>query len=199
MTADPTGKEGRWAPDSECGYQNRTQTSTISMRETLSSQERISRKASDPYEFRDPYLWRARTGHTEFACCRDDRIREDGTQLTCTAVMTDCTGEKANPLSKTSRRIGVMWECPNFFRWEAVHSDRKSWWTWQAEEGEVGSIRFPKGNNVCYIRGRFNGQTEVFTPDSDDSRRRLPTMSLLTAAWTSTHRRCLRLQTADAL
>ena len=39
------------------------------------------------------------------------------------------------------------------------------------EEGEaIGSIRFPKGNNVCYITGNYDDKTESFIHDNSDGR-----------------------------
>ena len=133
----------------------------------------------DPYEFRDPYLWRAADGtyRALVAAGRTGEIGKDGNYLHEKGTQLilfrsdDCfEWEFGKVMFEDHRRIGVMWECPNFFLLGGKYVLIASPMDMQAEEEEaVGSIRFPKGNNVCYILGDY---TEgEFIPDADENGR----------------------------
>ena len=66
-------------------------------------------------------------------------------------------------LYEDRRRIGIMWECPNFFGIAGRQVLIASPMDMELEDAE-GSVRFPKGNNVCYIIGDFDKNDEEFIP-----------------------------------
>lgn len=129
----------------------------------------------DAYEFRDPYIWRAsdgtyraiaaagRTGRTG-----DDGnyIHEKGTQLLLFWSSDGFSWAFDKVLFEDRRRIGVMWECPNFFELSGRHVLIASPMDMKAEADEaIGSVRFPQGNNVCSIVGDYDEETGSFVPD----------------------------------
>ena len=129
----------------------------------------------DPYEFRDPYLWRASDGtyRVLVAAGRTGEINEDGnyvhehgTQLILFRS-DDCFEWKYdNVLFEDHRKIGVMWECPNFFELDGKRILIASPMDMHAEADEaIGSVRFPQGSNVCCIAGAYDEETETFDPD----------------------------------
>ena len=129
----------------------------------------------DPYEFRDPYIWRASDGtyRALAAAGRTGEIGEDGNYLHEKGTQlilfrsNDCfEWEFDKVLFEDHRRIGVMWECPNFFELDGKQILIASPMDMQAEADEaVGSVRFPQGSNVCCIAGEYDEEAEIFTPD----------------------------------
>ena len=129
----------------------------------------------DPYEFRDPYIWRApdgtyrclaaagRTGETGED---GNYLHEKGTQLELFRSSDCFSWEFDKVLFEDRRRIGVMWECPNFFDLDGKQILIASPMDMHAEADEaVGSVRFPQGSNVCCIAGKYDEEAEIFTPD----------------------------------
>ena len=129
----------------------------------------------DAYEFRDPYVWRTSDGtyRALVAVGRTGEINEDGnyrhekgTQLILFRSDDCFSWEYDKVLFEDHRKIGVMWECPNFFELNGKHILIASPMDMHAEADEaVGSVRFPQGSNVCCIAGEYDEETEVFTPD----------------------------------
>ncbi len=129
----------------------------------------------DPYEFRDPYIWQAADGTYRFlaAAGRTGEIGEDGNYLHEKGTQlilfrsNDCfEWEFDKVLFEDHRRIGVMWECPNFFELDGKQILIASPMDMHAEADEaVGSVRFPQGSNVCCIAGEYDEETEIFTLD----------------------------------
>lgn len=127
-------------------------------------------EGGDPYEFRDPYMWRCADGSYRVLVANGRTSAEDGTRLLLFRSEDGLHWSGGKVLFEDERRIGVMWECPNFFPLGGRHILMASPMDMQAEEGEaVGSIRFPQGNNVCYITGDYDEQLEEFCPDADDA------------------------------
>ena len=129
----------------------------------------------DPYEFRDPYIWRASDGtyRALAAAGRTGEIGEDGnykhengTRLILFRSDDCFDWEYGKVLFEDHRKIGVMWECPNFFELDGKQILIASPMDMQAEADEaMGSVRFPQGSNVCCIAGEYDEETEIFTPD----------------------------------
>ena len=167
---DPTGK-GRWIqsqsvavmrPDDSPEYTKHVNNPVITAGDLPDG--------GDPYEFRDPFMWRAADGSFRVVVANGRTTDEEGTRLLMYRSEDGIRWEGCKVLFEDERRIGIMWECPNFFPLGGRQILIASPMDMQAEEGEaVGSIRFPQGNNVCYITGEYDEETEVFTPDSDDS------------------------------
>lgn len=129
----------------------------------------------DPYEFRDPYLWRTSDGtyRVLVAAGRTGEIGKDGNYLHEKGTQLllfrsdDCFKWAFDRvLFEDHRRIGVMWECPNFFELDGKQMLIASPMDMHAEADEaVGSVRFPQGSNVCCIAGNYDEEAEIFTPD----------------------------------
>ena len=134
----------------------------------------------DPFEFRDPYLWRAKDG--SYRVLVANGIAENISGVTGTA--SEQKGTKLllyrsdngldwifdKVLFEDNCRVGIMWECPNFFCLGDKYILMASPMDMIREEQDAhGSIRFPQGNNVCYITGSFDEEAEEFTPDAGDS------------------------------
>ena len=127
-------------------------------------------EGGDPYEFRDPYMWRCADGSYRAIVANGRTSADEGTRLLLFRSGDGLHWGDGKVLFEDERRIGVMWECPNFFPLDGRHILMASPMDMQAEEGDaVGSIRFPQGNNVCYITGDYNEQLEEFKPDADDA------------------------------
>lgn len=135
---------------------------------------------ADAYEFRDPYMWKADDGtyRTVVAYGRTGEITPEmtyktdkGTQLAVYKSADGFSWSFDKVLFEDERRIGIMWECPNFFMLGGRQMLIASPMDMALEEGEaIGSIRFPKGNNVCYITGNYDDKTESFIHDNSDGR-----------------------------
>ena len=174
---DPLGK-GRWL---------QTQCLAVSEEQEDGSVEFIKYKGNpvikeedipegcDAYEFRDPYVWRASDGTYRALAAvgrtgeineEGNYIHENGTQLILFRS-DDCFGwEYDKVLFEDHRKIGVMWECPNFFDLDGKQILIASPMDMHAEADEaIGSVRFPQGSNVCCIAGEYDEETETFTPD----------------------------------
>ena len=129
----------------------------------------------DAYEFRDPYIWRTSDGsyRAVVAAGRTGEIGDDGNyhseEGTLLLVYKSIDGfkwEYDRELFKDHRRIGVMWECPNFFELDGKQILIASPMDMEAEADEaIGSVRFPQGSNVCCIAGTYDEESGRFTPD----------------------------------
>ena len=129
----------------------------------------------DAYEFRDPYIWRTSDGsyRAVVAAGRTGEIGDDGNyhsdEGTLLLVYNSSDGfswEFERELFKDHRRIGVMWECPNFFELDGKQILIASPMDMEAEADEaIGSVRFPQGSNVCCIAGSYDEESGKFTPD----------------------------------
>lgn len=130
----------------------------------------------DTYEFRDPYIWLAADGtyRAVIANGTTGDITPEGTYSSKSGAQVclyrsedgfNWTFDKV--LFRDERHIGVMWECPNFFSIGDRQILVASPMNMALEEDEAsGSIRFPKGNNVCYICGSYDEGSETFTADA---------------------------------
>ena len=135
---------------------------------------------TDAYEFRDPYLWQTSdgtymmlvaAGRTGEISPEGSYITDQGTQLLLYKSYDGLHWNYVKPLFEDERRIGIMWECPNLFSLGEKHMLIASPMDMVLEEEEaIGSVRFPKGNNVCCIAGSFDEETGTFTPDREGGR-----------------------------
>lgn len=129
----------------------------------------------DAYEFRDPYIWRTSDGsyRAVVAAGRTGEIGDDGNyhsdEGTLLIVYKSKDGfnwEFERELFKDHRRIGVMWECPNFFELDGKQILIASPMDMEAEADEaIGTVRFPQGSNVCCIAGSYDEESGEFSPD----------------------------------
>ena len=176
-SADPL-KKGRWL---------QTQCVAVSEEQPDGSTEYIKYEKNpviraedlpedcDAYEFRDPYIWTASDGSYRAlaAAGRTGEISEDGSYVTDKGTQlvvfrsSDCfEWEFDRVLFEDHRRIGVMWECPNFFELGGKQLLIASPMDMEAEADEaIGSVRFPQGSNVCCIPGEYDEAEGSFRPD----------------------------------
>ncbi len=166
---DPTGK-GRWVQSQNIAIRKPGTDEYVKHEGNPVITGADLAEGADAYEFRDPYIWRAADGTYRALVANGMKDAEQGTQLTLFSSGDGLNWGDGKVLFEDERRIGVMWECPNFFplgdRYVLIASPMDM----QAEEEDaVGSIRFPQGNNVCYITGKYDNGKEEFIPDSDDA------------------------------
>ena len=168
-SGDPTGK-GRWIQLQSIAIRKPGESEYAKYEGNPVISESDILEGGDPYEFRDPYMWRCADGSYRVLVANGRTSAEDGTRLLLFKSEDGLHWSGGKVLFEDERRIGVMWECPNFFPLGGRHILMASPMDMQAEEGEaVGSIRFPQGNNVCYITGDYDEQLEEFYPDADDA------------------------------
>ena len=123
-------------------------------------------EGSDPHECRDPYIWK--TGEGRYSAVISNANPGNGgiTQL-CLYKSDDAVHWRRDSiLFEDKFKIGIMWECPNFFSIGNEHVLIASPMNMEEEEAD-GSIRFPKGNNVCCMIGHFDDASGTFRPYED--------------------------------
>ncbi len=168
-SGDPTGK-GRWLQLQSIAIRKPGESEYVKYAGNPVISEDDIPEGGDPYEFRDPYMWRAEDGSYRVLVANGRTSAEEGTRLLLFRSDDGLHWGGGKVLFEDERRIGVMWECPNFFPLDGRHVLMASPMDMQAEEGDaVGSIRFPQGNNVCYITGDYDEQSDEFRPDTDDA------------------------------
>lgn len=122
-------------------------------------------EGGDIYEFRDPYIWTGSDGVYRAIVGNAGKGEGKASQLAVYRSEDAIHWGKAKVIFEDWRHIGLMWECPNLFELGGRHILVASPMDMEAEEAE-GSIRFPKGNNVIYMVGDYDEETETFTPHS---------------------------------
>ena len=174
---DPLGK-GRWLQTQCVAVSEEQQDGSVEYVKyegnPVIKEEDLS-EYCDAYEFRDPYVWRASDGTYRALAAvgrtgeineEGNYIHEKGTQLILFRSNDCFEWEYDKVLFEDHRKIGVMWECPNFFELDGKQILIASPMDMHAEADEaVGSVRFPQGSNVCCIAGEYDKKAEVFTPD----------------------------------
>jgi beta-fructofuranosidase len=168
-SGDPTGK-GRWIQLQSIAIRKPGESEYAKYEGNPVISADDLPEGGDPYEFRDPYMWRCADGSYRALVANGRTSAEEGTRLLLFRSEDGLDWGGGKVLFEDERRIGVMWECPNFFPLDGKHILMASPMDMQAEEGDaVGSIRFPQGNNVCYITGGYDEKYEKFRPDADDA------------------------------
>ena len=168
-SGDPTGK-GRWIQMQSIAIRKPGESEYAKYEGNPVISADDLPEGGDPYEFRDPYMWRCNDGSYRVLVANGRTSADEGTRLLMFRSEDGLNWGGGKVLFEDERRIGVMWECPNFFPLDGRHILMASPMDMQAEEGDaVGSIRFPQGNNVCYITGDYDEQLEEFYPDADDA------------------------------
>lgn len=124
----------------------------------------------DIYEFRDPYIWTLSDGSYRAVVSNASNSETKASQIALYRSDDGFHWERSKILFEDFLKIGFMWECPNFFELDGQQVLIASPMNMEEEEAN-GSIRFPKGNNVCYILGDYNEETETFTPHRESPER----------------------------
>ena len=164
---DPTGR-GRWQQTQNLAILSPDGSEYVKYAENPVITPEDLPEGGDPFEFRDPYLWRAHDGSYRALIANGRTNQADGTRLIMYRSGDGLHWGEGKTLFEDRRRIGVMWECPNFFPLGDRYILIASPMDMQAEEEmAVGSVRFPQGSNVCYITGSWDDETEEFVPETD--------------------------------
>ncbi|MBQ6456644.1 MAG: glycoside hydrolase family 32 protein [Mogibacterium sp.] len=173
-SGDPTGK-GRWIQTQSLAIIGRDGEYIKYEGNPVISEHDLPEDA-DPYEFRDPFIMKAPDGSYRVLAASGRAAQaageepEGGTYLIMYRSSDGLHWGDGKVFFEDERRIGVMWECPNFIPLDKKYVLIASPMDMKAEEEKaVGSIRFPQGNNVCFITGDFDWKSETFTPDTDDA------------------------------
>ena len=163
---DPTGR-GRWLQSQNLAVLEPGGTEYVKYEKNPVITQEDLPDGADPYEFRDPYLWRMKDGSYRALVGSAAVGGEAGTRLIVFRSEDGFRWSRGSILFEDEGRIGVMWECPSFFRLEDQHVLIASPMDMKAEEDRaVGTVRFPKGNNVCYMTGRLDTEKETFAPSA---------------------------------
>lgn len=118
---------------------------------------------ADPHEFRDPYIWKIGEGRYRALVSNANTGNGGITQLCVYRSDDGFHWRRHSILFEDDMKIGIMWECPNFFRLGSEYVLIASPMDMEKEESD-GSIRFPKGNNVCYMLGHYDDEKGKFRP-----------------------------------
>jgi beta-fructofuranosidase len=163
-TEDKSDPDHRWKQSQNIAIGNGRDYVKLSNNPVLDEEDLPD--GADPHEFRDPYIWK--TGSARYTALAANANTGNGgiTQLTLYKSDDALHWRRSGVLFEDKLKIGIMWECPNFFQIGSDHVLIASPMDMQAEEAD-GSIRFPKGNNVCYMIGSFDDRTEEFHPNED--------------------------------
>ena len=176
---DPLGK-GRWREEQCVAVLDPESGEYVKYEGNPVITEADMPEGGDVYEFRDPYIWQVRDGsyralaaggRTGEITPEGSYLAESGTQLLLYSSRDGFEWDFKKVFFEDERRIGIMWECPNFFRFGGRFMLIASPMDMAMEEGDaVGSVRFPKGNNVCYITGNYNDKEESFAHDNTEGK-----------------------------
>ncbi|MBO5556479.1 MAG: GH32 C-terminal domain-containing protein, partial [Oscillospiraceae bacterium] len=111
-------------------------------------------------DFRDPKIWRRPDGSYR-ALIANDQAGEGGAML---LFRSDDAlhWELVGPLAENHNRIGLMWECPDFFALDGRHVLLGS-----AQDMLPKDFEYHNGNGTFYLLGSFDPETERFTAESD--------------------------------
>ena len=112
------------------------------------------------YAFRDPKLWQAEDG-TYRAVIANDMAGQGGQMLLFKSADL-LEWERETTLEENHNRIGIMWECPDFFeldgKWVLLGS---------SQDMLPKGLEYHNGNNTFYFLGSFDPATDTFTEESD--------------------------------
>ena len=164
---DPSDEKGRWKQQQCIAIGDGTDYEKCEDNPVITEDDLPD--GADPHEFRDPYLWKVGSGRYR-AVIANANDKNGGTTQMCLYKSDDAMHwRRESVLFEDSLKTGIMWECPNFFRigshfvLMACPMDMEM----EAEEAE-GSVRFPKGNNECYMTGLFDEYTGEFVPQTSE-------------------------------
>ena len=115
------------------------------------------------HEFRDPYIFSCGKGRYRAVAANANKENDCVTQICLYKSDDGLHWRRESVLFEDFLKVGIMWECPNFFKLGNEYVLIASPMDMEAEEAE-GSVRFPKGNNVCYMIGAFDDEKGKFTP-----------------------------------
>ena len=115
------------------------------------------------HEFRDPFIFSNGAGRYRAVAANANKSNDGVTQICLYKSDDGLHWRRESILFEDTNKVSIMWECPNFIDIGNEYVLIASPMDMDAEEAD-GSIRFPKGNNVCYMIGDFDDEKGKFTP-----------------------------------
>ncbi len=110
--------------------------------------------------FRDPRLWQAEDGSYR-ALITNEQTGEGG-RLLLYRSEDALHWRFMHTLIENHNRLGLMWECPDFFELDGTQVLLSS-----AQDMLPKDFEYHNGNGTFYMLGDYDAQTEHFTPRSD--------------------------------
>lgn len=161
ITEDKSDPEGRWKQHQNIAFGDGRNYVKFEGNPVIGEEDLP--EGGDTHEFRDPYMWTTGAGRYRALVANANTANGGITQLTLYKSEDGLHWRRNSILYEDDMKIGIMWECPNFFPLGSGYCLIASPMDMEAEEAE-GSIRFPKGNNVCYMLGEYDDEAGKFTP-----------------------------------
>ena len=110
------------------------------------------------YSFRDPKMWRLEDGSFRMLAAND--VKGYGGTMLMFRSDDAINWEYSHALVKNRYRIGLMWECPDFFE-----LDGKSVLLASAMDMLPDGLEYHNGNGTFYMIGRYDKETEQFVEE----------------------------------
>ena len=112
------------------------------------------------HDFRDPKIWQKEDGSYR-AVVADNHIGHGGWIL---LYRSDdlINWQFMHALAENENRIGLMWECPDFFELDGTHILMAS-----AQDMFPKGFEYHNGNGTFYMTGSYDEETERFTEEDD--------------------------------
>ena len=162
---DPTDEKGRWIQHQCIAVGDGIDYEKLEDNPIITEDDLPD--GADTHEFRDPYVWKSGLGRYR-AVIANANDKNGGTTQICLFKSDDAIHwRRESILFEDSLRTGIMWECPNFFRIGSHYILMAFPMDMEAEEAD-GSVRFPKGNNECYMTGLFEEYSGEFNPQTSE-------------------------------
>lgn len=117
-------------------------------------------EGGNKYAFRDPKIWRQNDGTFRALIAND--VKGCGGQMLVFRSDDAVHWEYSHALVKNHYRIGLMWECPDFFALDGKHILLGS-----AQDMIPDGLEYHNGNGTFYIIGSYNEQTEQFEEETN--------------------------------
>lgn len=111
-------------------------------------------------DFRDPKVWKAKDG--SYRALVANNHKEHGGWMLLYKSTDLVHWEFMHVLAENENRIGLMWECPDFFKLDGEHVMLMS-----AQDMLPKGFEYHNGNGTCYFTGTYDSDTEEYTVKSD--------------------------------
>ncbi|MBR1635921.1 MAG: glycoside hydrolase family 32 protein [Lachnospiraceae bacterium] len=118
-------------------------------------------KGSSKYDFRDPKLWQGKDGRY-YAVAVTDNPSKGGGQVLLFVSNDALKWRYETTIMSNNERIGLMWECPDFFE-----IDGKSVLMCSAMDMLPQDLKYYNGNGTFYITGEYDKEKGSFKEESD--------------------------------
>ena len=158
---DKADERGRWKQVQCLAFGNGTDYEKYEGNPIIS--EKDLPQGGSIHEFRDPFIFSNGAGRYRAVAANANKDNDGVTQICLYKSDDGLHWRRESILFEDTGKVGIMWECPNFFDIGNDYVLMASPMDMEEEKAD-GSIRFPKGNNVCYMIGDFDDEKGTFTP-----------------------------------